>query len=152
MILGIGIDVVHVDRFVRWNDYPPHRLYRVFSEQEITDCRDTNGALVPEKLAIRFAAKEAFYKALSSALVNLELQFKPFALLAVCRFIEVLYGAHGVPILHVEWKSLQGLGQFQLPKTISHLSMSHEKHCAVTMVLIEQNDFEGLANIAADPK
>lgn len=57
-IVGVGIDVVDVDRFLRTLQRAPGLRTRLFTEAE----RD----LPPSSLAARFAAKEAIAKALGS--------------------------------------------------------------------------------------
>lgn len=138
MILGIGIDIVRVKRFEPWVVYPEHRLFRVFTLSEIDDCRDVHGQLVPEKLAVRFAAKEAFYKALSAALVKRGVDFKPFTLLAICPFVCVMYGVHGVPLLQVNVPHYL-LQKDVLEKVTFSLSLAHEDHVAVATVLLERD-------------
>ena len=66
MILGIGIDSVEIKRFEPWTSYSKNRLARIFSEHEITYSL-SNPKKAAERLAARFAAKEAFFKALSQS-------------------------------------------------------------------------------------
>jgi holo-[acyl-carrier protein] synthase len=62
MIVGVGIDVVPVDRFARTLGRSPGMLRRLFTEDELTTA---SGRLrSAESLAARFAAKEALSKAL----------------------------------------------------------------------------------------
>ncbi len=63
MIVGIGIDAVEVARFGRILDRRPGFATRVFTPQEEADC-----ANAPQRLAARFAAKEAAMKALGVGL------------------------------------------------------------------------------------
>lgn len=58
MIIGVGIDVVDVNRFMHTLSRAPHLRDRLFTPPE----RD----LSPASLAARFAAKEAVAKALGS--------------------------------------------------------------------------------------
>ncbi len=58
MIVGVGIDVVDVERFRQTLDRTPALLARVFTEAE--------ARLPLASLAARFAAKEALAKALSA--------------------------------------------------------------------------------------
>jgi holo-[acyl-carrier protein] synthase len=58
MILGVGIDVVDIDRFGRTMDRTPSLLERLFTV--------TERVLPPASLAARFAAKEALAKALGA--------------------------------------------------------------------------------------
>jgi holo-[acyl-carrier protein] synthase len=58
MIIGVGIDVVDVDRFVATLERTPGLRERVFTPAE--------AAKPPASLAARFAAKEALAKALGA--------------------------------------------------------------------------------------
>lgn len=63
MILGIGVDLVDVRRFesiiFRWQE---RFLKRIFTEREISYCNTKKHPA--QRFATRFAAKEAFIKAL----------------------------------------------------------------------------------------
>ena len=137
MILGIGIDLVSIERFRRWTTYSPAQLARVFSDTELRDCTDAAGVLDPAKLATRFAAKEAFFKALSAALVSLNKTDKTFSLLWLCRHVQVTLGTWGVPMLVVDWAAIEQQIGSPLPKIAVHLSLSHEKEYAQAVVFID---------------
>ncbi len=62
MIVGVGIDVVPVDRFAGTLRRTPGLLRRLFTESELRT--ETGGMRSAESLAARFAAKEALSKAL----------------------------------------------------------------------------------------
>ena len=62
MILGIGVDIAEIDRFKPWCSYSSEQLSRIFSPKELEQCK-RNGKLSADRLASRFAAKEAFFKA-----------------------------------------------------------------------------------------
>jgi holo-[acyl-carrier protein] synthase len=63
MIYGVGIDIVQVSRIERAiNRWGARFLERIFTEGEIQYCRDK--ARSASRFALRFAAKEAFSKAL----------------------------------------------------------------------------------------
>lgn len=66
MILGIGVDLVDVDRMERLLEqrWSKRFLSRVFSPEEIAACQAS--ALPAQCFAARFAAKEALVKALGS--------------------------------------------------------------------------------------
>lgn len=115
----IGIDIVNVDRFNTWHTYARRSLLRVFTEQEIAYCL---AQAKPEHFAVRFAAKEALYKALVSAGVI-------FPLLTVCRSAHIVH-THTGPrfILHgplPDWSDR------------IRVTLSHERCCAIAFVLIE---------------
>lgn len=63
-IVGIGVDVVDVERFGRALERTPKLRWRLFSDAELL--RDGEPRRV-ESLAARFAAKEAFIKALGGS-------------------------------------------------------------------------------------
>ncbi|MDN5892929.1 MAG: holo-ACP synthase [Nocardioides sp.] len=58
MIIGVGIDVVEISRFVESLDRTPALRTKLFTPAE--------GNLAPQSLAARFAAKEAIAKALGA--------------------------------------------------------------------------------------
>jgi holo-[acyl-carrier protein] synthase len=69
MGLRVGIDLVAVAT-VAESLRGPHRehyLERIYTAREIDDCRGPSGRVEPERLAARFAAKEAAIKALPGA-------------------------------------------------------------------------------------
>jgi holo-[acyl-carrier protein] synthase len=123
MISGLGIDIVHVDRIRRWIDNPGI-LKRFFHplEIEIARSRDKGMAL---SLAARFAAKEAFGKALGSGLAH-------FALVEVA----VVNDSRGRPFLLLEGNARREFERHG-GGTI-HLSMTHEGDNAVAVVILEQ--------------
>ncbi|MBN2510314.1 MAG: holo-ACP synthase [Spirochaetales bacterium] len=122
MILGIGIDIVHINRLERWRTHNG-LIQRYFHPKEITDA-ESRGASMVQSLSARFAAKEAFGKALGTGLRGLKLQD-----------IQVNNSHNGKPeiILHGEaharFLRLGGKNLF--------VSLTHEKENAVAMVVIE---------------
>ena len=38
MIMGIGVDVVEIERFKKWRHYSYGQFRKIFSEQELKDC------------------------------------------------------------------------------------------------------------------
>lgn len=69
MALRVGIDLVAVAT-VAESLRGPHRehyLERIYTVREVDDCRGPSGRVEPERLAARFAAKEAAIKALPGA-------------------------------------------------------------------------------------
>ena len=137
MIQGIGTDIVAVDRFERWAEYPVHQLKKIFTSQELDDCRFDDGKLNIQKLAVRWAAKEAFYKALSATLISLKLNKHPFSFLSICPYVAVAAGEWGVPTLQVDWPIIERCAGVSLPALACYLSLSHEKTMAIAFVVIE---------------
>jgi len=124
MVIGTGIDIVNIERIerllVRWGDL---FLERVFTEREIVRCR--RQARPSECLALRFAAKEAFLKAIG-------LGYREGIRLTD---IEVVNDPLGKPSLRLYRKAgalFQSLGVEQ-----ALLTLSHDRPFAVAHVLLE---------------
>ncbi|MBS1878086.1 MAG: holo-ACP synthase [Actinobacteria bacterium] len=69
MALRVGIDLVSVAAVAETlrGEHREHYLQRIYTEREVDDCRGPSGRVEPERLAARFAAKEATIKALPGA-------------------------------------------------------------------------------------
>ena len=69
MALRIGIDLVDVADVAASlrGAHREHYLERIYAAAEVDDCRGPSGRIEPERLAARFAAKEATIKALPGA-------------------------------------------------------------------------------------
>jgi holo-[acyl-carrier protein] synthase len=124
--LGVGIDLVSVARVERMVDrWGMKFLKRVFTDGEIAYCR---GRARPAlSLAARFAAKEAFFKAVSHR--------NPGGI--GFRSIEVVVGSEGGPALSVHGRAREALGTLD-----AALSISHDRELAVAIVVVspEVND------------
>ncbi|MCX7024419.1 MAG: holo-ACP synthase [Spirochaetes bacterium] len=122
MILGIGVDIVHVRRIRHWLSVDG-LVDRFFHEDEIAASRSRGGAAALS-LAARFAAKEAFGKALGTGLTGLRL-----------RDILVVNNFNGKPDIVLFGSALEryrSVGGLSL-----HLSLTHESDNAVAFVVIE---------------
>lgn len=66
MAIGVGIDLVAVETVAESlrGEHAAHYLERIYTPREVEDCRAPSGELEPQRLAARFAAKEATIKAL----------------------------------------------------------------------------------------
>ena len=122
MISGVGIDIVEIARMKRWlsND---KLLERFFHPQEIEYVK-SRGAGALASLAARFAAKEAFGKALGTGIRGFSL-----------RNVRVAPSEGGKPRLMLCGDALEaakGAGQM-------HLSLSHDGGIAAAIVVIEGN-------------
>ena len=130
MVVGIGIDIVNIGRIesmmARWGDL---FLGRVFTEREIVRCRQR--ARPSECFAIRFAAKEAFLKAIGRGLRN-GIQWTD---------IEVENDSLGKPLFSLHRKAKEVLETQRVKKAL--LTLSHERFYAVAHVLLEGNGDEG---------
>jgi len=124
MIVGVGIDMIEVDRVLEKINNNNGFKEKIFSEKEIAFCdaRPNKG----EHYAARFAAKEAFLKATGFGLtLGYELAE-----------IEIIHDSRGKPMFNLrgdfEIKSLQNNW-----KEI-HLSISHLQTIACAVVIIEE--------------
>ena len=101
-IHGIGIDIEKVERFEKMLS-APGRLEKIFTRREIAYCKKF--AHPSQRLAARFAAKEAVYKALGADQKKIKL-----------REIEILNTPKGAPIVNL--KSMNH--KFHLFISLSH--------------------------------
>ncbi|MDR2245619.1 MAG: holo-ACP synthase [Treponema sp.] len=122
MIVGIGVDVVHVDRLKRWLRIPglPERY---FHPDELSSAL-AKGAAAELSLAARFAAKEAFGKALGTGLAGI-----------VLKDIMVVNRHNGRPEIGIFGTALAALQRCGADRI--HLSLTHERDNAIAMVVLE---------------
>jgi len=123
MIAGIGIDIVHVSRIQRWMT-TPGLVERFFHPMEIADSA-SRGAGRALSLAARFAAKEAFGKALGMGLAKMKL-----------KDIFVRNDHNGQPFIILEGTASARFAQLGGGKV--HCSLTHEGENAVALVVIEK--------------
>ncbi len=123
MLIGIGIDIIEVDRIA-------HRVGRdtgfrelVFSKNEIIYCEST--AFPFEHYAARFAAKEAFLKAMGRGWDS-GLSFNE---------IEIVNDPKGKPEMKISGETENQLTPLGI-KNI-HVSLSHVKSMATAVVILE---------------
>ncbi len=115
MIVGVGMDVVDVERFVGTLRRTPRLLMRLFTETERT--------LPDRSLAARFAAKEALAKALGS----------PPGL--AWTDVTITRGPHGAP--RVEMRASVLARARELGVDAVHVSLSHDGGLATALVVAE---------------
>jgi holo-[acyl-carrier protein] synthase len=129
MVVGTGIDIVNIDRIehliARWGDL---FLDRVFTEKEIIWCQQRTRP--PECFATRFAAKEAFLKAIGWGLRN-GIQWKD---------VEVENDSMGKPSFSFHRKAKEALENLRIQKAL--LTLSHDRPYAVAHVLLEEGHDE----------
>ncbi len=124
MITGIGTDIVATSRFQHFLDEGNSAvLERIFTRSELDTCRNRKDSA--SCLAARFAAKEAFLKALGTGLRN-GISWQD---------MEVYNDALGKPRLRLSGNTA-ALPQVQ-KLTGLHLSISHDGGHAVAMVVLE---------------
>lgn len=122
MILGLGIDVVHVNRLEHWQQIPG-LFDRYFHEAELRDAL-TRGSSSVLSLAARFAAKEAFGKALGTGLRGLSL-----------KEILVENNHNGKPDIRLFGKAEAAFRQLGGERLF--VSLTHERENAIAVVIIE---------------
>ncbi|MFA6534776.1 MAG: 4'-phosphopantetheinyl transferase superfamily protein [Candidatus Babeliales bacterium] len=137
MVLGIGVDIVQVSRFKFWVNYPAQQLAHVFSQPEIEYIFSGSQELTMQRMASRFAAKEAFYKALSNTLTRFKKTEETISFLSSCKAVWVMSGPWEVPQLVVDWSFFEKRLAIKLPDLDTNLSISHEKDYAVAYVIIQ---------------
>lgn len=124
MISGIGTDIVNIVRFERlWQRHGSRACSTLLHTDETNDC--LNSREPARFLAKRFAAKEAFAKAVGTGLRY------PVSLTHIC----ISHDALGKPIFTFSDTLHTWLQQRQI--THSHLSISDERDTVIAMVVIE---------------
>jgi len=129
VIVSIGIDIIEVYRIEETLSRTPRFVTRVFTDAERAYC-DGKGVARAQSYAARFAAKEAFLKALKTGWRGA----------ITWHDIEIENDADGVPSIHVKGVANQILEKLGADTT--HLSMSHTTEHAIAQVLLE-NTFNG---------
>jgi holo-[acyl-carrier protein] synthase len=122
MIMGIGIDIVEVKRMERWLGNAA-LLNRYFHQEELNLALSRKNSAA-QTLAARFAAKEAFGKAIGTGLAEIEL-----------KDIIVINNDKGKPDI-----KLTGTAQTAFEKSgadKAHISLTHEKENAIAMIVLE---------------
>ena len=122
MITGIGVDVVHVHRMRRWQGIPG-LMERYFHPDELSAVLE-KGSGAELSLAARFAAKEAFGKALGTGLAGITL-----------KEIMVKNRHNGQPEIFVSGTALAAFNKSGAARI--HLSLTHERDNAIAMVVLE---------------
>ncbi len=125
MIVGIGMDLVHIARVERLLSSKGHRaLERLFTEGER---RYALARVEPARhLAARVAAKEAAFKALSGTTRAHAISW---------REMEVVIGAHGRPELVLHGLARERADHLSIVRT--WLSMTHDGATAAAVVVLE---------------
>ncbi|MCQ0956269.1 holo-ACP synthase [Bacillus cereus] len=117
MIVGIGIDIIELNRIEKMLDGKLKFMERILTENERNVAKGLKGSRLTEFVAGRFAAKEAYSKAVGTG-IGKEVSFLD---------IEVRNDDRGKPILITS------------TELIVHLSISHSKEFAVAQVVLESS-------------
>lgn len=124
MLVGTGIDLIEVPRITRSIErFGDRFLRRVFTDDEITYCRDR--AAAAESFAARFAAKEAAAKALGTGIRH-GITWKE---------LEVRRLPGQRPTLHLSGRARAIAGQLGVTRV--SLSLTHTAMLAIATVHLE---------------
>ena len=125
MIVGIGLDLVDVERMRQFHErWGLEGLLRVFTTAEIDYC--TRMADPAPSLAARFAAKEAFYKAVGTG----------WGVGGALDEVEVRRGPTGDPDLAVSGQAASTLARTRAYQL--HLTLTHTAATAAAVVILER--------------
>ena len=126
MIVGIGVDAVDIDRIERMFESKSDRmLNRLFRAAEVAFL---SSKIAPaQHLAVRLAAKEAAYKALSG---------NDLARGIGWRDVEVLSREDGSPELRLHGRAAERFAE--LNATTIHVSLTHSATTAIAVVVVER--------------
>lgn len=123
MILGTGIDIIEVERIAEKIGKGQGFRELVFSPEEIAYCEKQTHK--NQHYAGRFAAKEAFLKALGTGWLNG----------TAFHEIEILHNSNGQPQLQLKGATAQTLASYKIGRI--HVSLSHQKSMATAIVILE---------------
>ena len=116
MIIGIGMDIVELERVKVILERQPKLLNRILTEEERDYFQSIGESRKNEWLAGRFAAKEAFSKAYGTGIGG-KLSFQD---------ISILPDENGKPVLQHPFK------------VSAHVSITHTKQYAAAQVILEK--------------
>jgi holo-[acyl-carrier protein] synthase len=120
---GTGIDIIEIERIREAVDrYGENFLQRVFTPHEINYCRRRKKLGYPE-LSVRFAAKEAYSKAIGLGISGLGRGNKGIN----WKDVEVVNNSYGKPSLSVKGTVAENV----------QVSLSHSRDYAIASVYVE---------------
>ena len=125
MIYGIGCDIVKVSRLEKWVRSEGSYIERFFHEDERLS-ESVSFQRKCESYAGKFAAKEAFSKALGTGISGFSL-----------KDVYVVSDSKGKPEFRVTGKALELVEELCGKNSRIHVSISHEKEYAVAYAVIE---------------
>jgi holo-[acyl-carrier protein] synthase len=129
MIIGIGLDVVELERMARLLAGPGRER---FAERILTESERASWRRLPERRALeyisgRFAAKEAVVKAIGCGI----------GAIVGFRDIEVMPDSSGKPTCKLSEDALARLGWNREPTRL-HIAITHERSIAAATAIIEK--------------
>lgn len=123
MILGIGLDMVEIERIAAAFRRHPRIVERILTAREREGFRGSFHRQM-EYLAGRFAAKEALSKALGTG-IGRYLHWHD---------VSIVRGALGRPEVIVEYDRAQRLNEVTI-----HISLTHERRHTLAFVILEKS-------------
>lgn len=123
MIIGIGIDLMEVEKIEKDIQSQTY-LRKIFTEAEIMECESVANSA--ERFAGRFAAKEAFMKAIGKG-IRQQVWFSQ---------IEILNHENGQPYIQVKNEAERSLIALAVQNV--HVSITHTKSYAAAIVILEK--------------
>jgi len=129
MIVGVGLDVVELERIVRLLAGPAGEKFaaRVLTAGELAQWQALSERRAAEFMAGRFAAKEAVVKALGCG-IGAAVGF---------RDIEVLPNSAGRPACRLQARAWGRLG-LEPERHLIHVAITHERSLAAATALVER--------------
>ena len=125
MVLGLGIDIIEIDRIKKSiENYGERFLNKIFTQEEIIYCNNKFNKY--QHYAARFAAKEAVYKALASGWKE-GLRWKD---------IEIQNDVSGMPSINPNGK----FQKFLSDDTQLRISISHSENYVTSVAIIFKNN------------
>jgi len=113
---GIGIDIIEIQRVkAAVKQFKDKFLKKVFTRRELEYCTKRKALKYPE-LAARFAAKEAYSKAIGTGIRGIH-----------WREIEVMNKSNGKPLIYVKKKLMKN----------AMVSLSHSANYATAVVMVD---------------
>ncbi|MGL4367364.1 MAG: holo-ACP synthase [Brevinemataceae bacterium] len=123
MITGLGIDIIEVNRIERFvSGKHKQSLLRIFTELEYEYAFGSCNCF--ERLAVRFAAKEAFFKALGFGILS---------------EIEIRHNSNKQPFFYLHGETHKKWKELNSPQIL--LSVSHTKLYATASVVVQKAEY-----------
>jgi holo-[acyl-carrier protein] synthase len=126
LIVGIGTDIIEVDRIEKKLTKEKGLKFTLFTPEEITYCESKRFSY--QHFAARFAAKEAFFKALGTGW-RFGMRYQE---------IEIVNDELGNPEIKISGRVQEEISKRGIDKV--HVSLSHLKSIANAFVVLEGSD------------
>ena len=125
MILGIGVDAVSIERTKKLKGRVLEKMFSQTELEEYSKMENAHEDVRAQFLASRFAVKEAYAKARGTG----------FSDSVVPNEITTAKENDGRPYVVLSGKTLDNA-----PRSVIHLSLTHEQPLAIAMVVLESDD------------